>query len=317
VSARERGAARVRRASAFLAAGLAACAASRTAPSGTPSASAEPRVVALSEVPAAQREAWQAWMQGGAAWDLALERVRRDPEVARFVVDNLVRVMVRSYDRSALATAGKAPGPFERAQQDLVALAAFSTPVLAELLRLPDGVVAFLAADRLVAIGAPATAGAVPLLGDGRPETRRRAAELLGRLPHAGADEIALEQKLAALVAGDAEWAVRAEAARALGARGARHSHKGYALGVLGRALADPDPAVVRSAVAGLEALGEPSAIPRLADALERAVAAGDVGLTQAIQRALARLSGDERPRTPAEWRRFEPRAAPQAPGRR
>jgi len=303
----------VRACAALIAAALACSAPERDARDpGAPAG----RIVRGAELSQAQRAAWAAWQAGGAAWEIELERVRRDPDLARFVVDNLVRVCVQAYGRSDLAPAGAEPGPFERARADLVVLAEHSTPVLVELLRVPDGIVAFLAADCLGAIGAHALPGVVALLTDARPETRRRAAELLGRLPHAGAREDEILAALAARVRGDEAWPVRAEAARALGARGARHATKRPALDALLAALADPDPMVARSAAVGLGTLGELAAIPPLATALERAARAGEPGLVREIGRALERIAGDGRSRSLEEWRRFRPpepgaRAAP------
>jgi len=273
-----------------------------------PSSSGGAGVVPLEALPVEYRAAWEAWQKGDSAFELERARVERDPALARFVVDNLVREMVRAYDRNAFARPGGEPGRFERAQQDLVALASTSAPVLAELLRAKDGIVAFLAADRLLAIGAPAVTHVIPLLGDERAETRRRAAELLGSLPHAGSTEIEVQEALAAHVERDAEWTVRAESALALGSRGARHDHKGFAMGVLLRAGRDPDRTVASSAAEGLARLGEVRAIPRIADLLEYTAGRGELAVVAAFERALGRLAGDTVRRTPNAWRAFVPR---------
>ncbi|MBL8861475.1 MAG: HEAT repeat domain-containing protein [Planctomycetes bacterium] len=269
--------------------------------------SSEARVVPLTELPAAHRAAWEAWLRGSAHFELERAHVERDPELARFVVDNLVRELVRGYERNAFARPGGEPGRFERAQADLVAFADASSPVLAELLRAPDGVVAFLCADRLVAIGARAVPHVTPLLSDARPETRRKAAELLGRLPHAGAAEVAVQEALAQRAEHDPEWPVRAEAARALGARGRAHTHRGYAMGVLLRVVRDPDRTVAASAAEGLALLGEQRAIPRLAAEMERAAGRGEPAVVSAIERALRTLAGDGKRRSAAEWRAYSP----------
>jgi len=263
------------------------------------------RIVPLGELPASYRRAWAAWQKGDAAFELERAGVERDPALTRFVVDNLLREMVRTYDRSGFARPGGEPGRFERAQADLVAFASVSAPVLAELLRAPDGIVAFLAADRLGAIGAQAVAYVTPLLAAERLETRRRAAQLLGQLPHVGAGEIEVQQQLALRVEKDTEWPVRAESARALGSRGRRHDQRGYAAGVLLRALRDPDPAVGTSAAVGLETLGERGAMPRLVEGLAWAADQGQVGLVRAIEHALGVLAGDRRQRSLAEWRAY------------
>lgn len=288
-----------------------ACACS--APSTKTDPQGEARVVPIAELPASQRAAWEAWQKGGAVWEIERERVKRDPELARFVVDNLVREMVKTYDRSGFARPGGAPGRFERAQEDLVELGPHSAPVLAQLLDVPDGIVAFLASDRLIALGASSIPLVTPLLAAQRPETRRRAAELLGRLPHAGAGEVAVQKLLAGRVERDAEWSVRAESARALGTRGQAHDHKGFAMGVLVRALRDDDPGVATNAARALETLGEPAAIPKMIAPLEAAAAAGRPGVVQAIEQTLGVLAGDGKRRSIAEWRRFD---AAQRPGR-
>jgi len=283
---------------------LAACASS----TDRKPSSGDAGVVPLEALPVDYRTAWEAWQKGDSAFELERARVERDPALARFVVDNLVREMVRAYERNAFARPGGEPGRFERAQADLVALAGTSAPVLAELLRAKDGIVSFLAADRLLAIGAPAVAYVVPLLGDERAETRRRVAELLGQLPHAGSTEIAVQEALAARVERDPEWTVRAESARALGSRGARHDHTGFAMGVLLRACRDADRTVATSAAEGLARLGEARAIPRMADLLEYAAGKGEPAVVAALERALSTLAGDTVRRSPTAWRAFVPR---------
>jgi hypothetical protein len=260
------------------------------------------RVLATTDLPPRQRAVWESWQRGGPRWELEREEVRKDPELAQFLVDNLVRTLVKSYDRSALATVGKASGPFERAAAELAEFSAQSTPVLVELVGVRDGIVAFLAADLLVRIGAPAAAPVSRLLTDAHEETRRRAAELLGKLAHAGADEARIQQALAVCVEHDSAWITRAEAARSLGLRGSRHEHKGFALGVLARALADADETVVTSACEGLVRLGERRAVPALARALQPTAERGAVKALAAEQAALRALTGLDKNRTPEGW---------------
>lgn len=277
--------------------GAAACGTPRAADDG-----ARVGVLRTDELPPREREVWEAWQRGGGRWELVREDVRRDPALTRFLVDNLVRTLVKSYDRSHLASVGQKSGPFERAADELVEFAPAATPVLVGLLAVRDGIVAFLAADVLARIGLPAVEPCARLLDDREPETRRRAAELLGRLPHAAAGEIAVEEALAARVKSDPEWIVRAEAARALGARGARHAHKGFALGVLTRALGDADAAVLQSACAGLVTLGERRAVPALARALQPVSQRGDLKGLETVQAALRALTGMPRSLSPEEW---------------
>lgn len=276
-----------------------------SANSGTSRSNSSATVVKAEDLPERHRAVIAAWKKGGAVWEIEHENVVRDPELSRFVVDNLIIEMVQAFDRSRIAATGKAEGPFERAQRELVLLGEHSAPELVELLALKDGVVAFLASDTLVKIGAPANEGARRLLDEPNPEARRRAAELLSKLPNAGADEPKVLEALGARVEKDEVWIVRGQAALALGARGSRHKHKGYALGVLVRALEDADVSVGESAAHAIATLGEPRAIPKLADALPRAAKSGRVSVVAAIEAALAALSGEKRRLEPDGWHRF------------
>lgn len=264
---------------------------------------ANAEVVKPADLPARHRAVIAAWQKGGAAWELERENVRADPDLARFVVDNLIVEMVQAFDRSRIAKAGEKAGPFERAQAELVELEEQSTPMLAQCLALRDGVVAFLASDTLRKIGARASADVVKLLDEKSDETRRRAAELLGKLPPDPAGEPRFLAALGARVEHDTAWIVRAESAGALGARGALQTQKGFALGVLARAMADDDETVAAAAAKALGTLQEPRAIPRLIDALDPASANGRPALVKAIQTALLQLAKDAKPRDVRAWR--------------
>jgi hypothetical protein len=87
---------------------------------GAPKPARQAELVAPADLPERQRQAWERWQKGGAEWELEREAVREDPALARFTVDNLVVLLVRSYERSELARAGERAGPFERAQAELV-----------------------------------------------------------------------------------------------------------------------------------------------------------------------------------------------------
>jgi HEAT repeat protein len=112
-----------------------------------------------------------------------------------------------------------------------------------------------------------------------------------------------LLEKLGQHVAHDDAWIVRAEAAEALGARGARNTERGYAVAVLARALGDPDPAVAQSAAHALEAVGDVRAMPVLIRALAEAARKGEPKSARAISEALKKLSGETRDREVDEWR--------------
>lgn len=291
---------------------LAACS------SNPPSPAPSPRgIVAPEELPQKKREVLEAWRAGGAKWESERDRVVADPELARFLVDNLVVQMVRSYDRSRIGSAFKPSSPFLQAQDELVRLADLSTPLLAEMLLLRDDIVAFLAADTLKRIGAPAVDPVAAKLGQGAPEVRRRVAELVGELPESSEEPRVLE-KLGSAAEHDEAWIVRAQSARALGSRAARRPEKGYAAAVLCRALGDPDAEVRKTALRALADLGDASAVPALIRALERAAAAGDLPALRTAQAALRELTKVPRDLDPEEWwKLWEERKVPAAPAPR
>jgi len=260
-------------------------------------------VVKPEALPDRHRAVLSAWQKGGTAWELERDHVRADPELARFVVDNLLIEMVQAFDRSRLAKTGEKAGPFERAQSELVLLAEHSSPVLAQALTLKDGVVGRLAIDTLTQIGAPAVKDVAAVLTDKHPDARRRAAEALEQLPNAGDSEGAVQEALAACIENDKVWIVRAQIALALGARGGRHAHQGFALGVLARALEDEDDTVAESAAKALGTLGEVRGIPRLVEALGLAAQAGRPALVEALNKSLAQLSGNDEKRDISQWR--------------
>ncbi|MEY2745149.1 MAG: hypothetical protein RL112_191, partial [Planctomycetota bacterium] len=265
----------------------------RTAPPSAPKVGdSSASVVALQDLPSREREVLEAWRKGGGAWEIEREAVRRDPALARFLVQNAAREMVASFERSRLVTQPVKAGPFERAQTELVALPEQSVPLLVESLRLKDGVVAFLAADVLEQIGAPALEPVLALYADDRGETRRRATELVGRLPDAGAQEGRVLARTGELAASDPEWIVRAQAAQSLALRANRAGQSAHAVGVLCRLLRDEDPAVGMAAADGLALLAEPRSFERLVAALELASSRGQPRLVVEIERALSSIAG-------------------------
>jgi HEAT repeat protein len=152
-------------------------------------------------------------------------------------------------------------------------------------------------------IGRDAVGEVARALADPERETRRRAAELLERLPHAADAEPAAQARLTRVLEADPEWIVRAQAALALGARGARDRDPEPARRALERALSDADAAVAASAADGLARLGDPLAVPALIAGLERGLAQGDLRLVRALESALEASSGDPRRRDLDGWR--------------
>jgi len=262
------------------------------------------RVVALADLPAEKRELWTSWIEERADWPERRARAALDPDLAGFLAQNLFRVMARDFGRSGPAALGERLGAFERARADLIALGPAAAPVLVELVVVGDGVTCWLAGDVLALMDEaevvlPVAAG----LADERAETRRRAAELLAKLPHARGDEPAVAAALERALFSDPEWPVRAQAALAVASRGARAPTREPARRVLARALADPDPAVGEAACEGLARLGDPRAVPALIEHLERAAGGGRLASLQAAQSALRALSGAAIAMDPAAWR--------------
>lgn len=262
----------------------------------------------LAELPEAYGEAWRAYRTRDPEWAVLREQALDDPELAQFLVDNFLRDLVNAYDRSRLAAAGRADGPFERARAELITFQEHSVPVLVELVRVGDGVVSFLARDLLVEIGAPSTATALSLFDDPDERVRQRAAELFVELPGplraSQGDEAAVLARLKAELEADPSWVVRALCARALGRRGAGLADPRPArIGLLG-ALDDEDGKVRETAAEALLVLGDPRAVPGLIEAFEHGLEQGDLATMRAARSSLRGLCGVER-KTPDDWRRF------------
>lgn len=274
---------------------LAACAAS--------DGGSTARMRSVEELPEAHRETWVAWVERDPRWPELRERALADEELTAFLVDNLARVMLKSYRSGEIAGVHDPEvGPFERARAELLRLGAPAVPTLAELMAIGDGTAAYLCRDLLVEIGRPAIDYAVGLLERESATARARAAQVLAHLPHAGDGEAAVQAALACRADED-EWQVREQAVIALGHRGARDARTDRVLGPLSRALADEDPAVARAAAAALTRCGDPRAVPALMNFLQRAHRDADLVSYQAGQQALQALTGTSRPRTPREWR--------------
>ncbi len=255
----------------------------------------EDQLTAERELPDEFREAWRAWYENSAEWPEWRERVAADPKLANFLVDNLVRVMIKFYERSALVDARSMPGYFERAQRELIWMSDASGPVLAELLLVGDGVVAFLAGDLLVQIDEPRWSLLIAQkLSVEEAEGRRRAAELLQKLPHARKDEAQVLTGLERAALDDPEWYVRAEAVHAIANRALRGSDMARSRKALSRALVDEDRAVVLAACSGLAEAQDLAAVPALLNLLERQERGEqpDIAVNRAAEAAMAQISG-------------------------
>jgi len=265
------------------------------------------RVAKLDEVPESYRKAWADWLQSGEVWAAARDEALSDPDRRQALIDNWIIVMGRFYSGRAMAQRGQMPGPFKRAQHELVALGVESAPSLIELVRAGDEVAATLAADTIDLMKEPRVCVMVlPLLEDPREASRRRGANLLARMPHAKSDEPAVREALGRLATDDPEWTVRAQSTRALGQRGLNANVLEPTRILLVRCLNDPDPAVYEAACRGLGQLGDIWAIPPLIAHLE-ALLRRDVRPAgpRAAQDALQQLSGVYQSWSPLEWERW------------
>ena len=283
-----------------------ACAASCGAPRES-SASAQRdggtgRVVEVRELPDTHRELLRAYGAGGETWEQARETALADPALTQFLVENLFLELARAHRALGGAAHARAQEARLRAHAELTRIGAAAAPTIGAFLEVRDDVTATLATEVLESIGRPALPAALQALGSERAHTRRRAAEALSRMQHGARDEPRVR---AALIEArvDPEWFVRAQVARALGARGARDVETEPWRTALQSMLLDTDEAVVEAAAVGLMQLGDGRAIGVLIDVLARAVEAGDARKFNALQAALVRLSGAAEQPSVEAWR--------------
>jgi len=272
---------------------------------GCAGSDAAPELTRASELPDERRALLAAYFADGPQWEARRDELDEDPELARWMCENLVLELFRAYDTANLAQLGETHGPFERARAELISFGATAVDVLTPLLAAKDGVVPVVAGDLLTAIGEPATAPVAGLLDGEQWRSRRVAAELLGELPHAGEDEAALQERLALLAREDPEWIVRAQAARSLGRRGLGHVTTEDARVGLVPVLFDKDPAVGREAATALGVLGDPAAVPALLNFYERGERSNDVRGQKAAQAALEAIAGKKQGTHARAWRNW------------
>ena len=276
------------------------------------------KLVRVDELPPAYRELWSAWVQRDPAWSERSEALAEDERLRGFFVDNLLRFMLQSYARGAFTQSldGRL-GDFERARGELLRRRQEALPRLVELLAIGNGQASELAASMLEEIGHDSVAGVSALLARQEPDARRRAADLLGRLPHARGEEPGVRAALIGVLESDPDWLVRAKAALALGARGSRDVTTAPARVALTRALGDRDLAVRVRAARALATLDDPRAVPALINYLERCGREGHYAGVQQAQEALRRLMREPHTHEPAEWRRLWSDSRKKAPSAR
>jgi HEAT repeat protein len=288
---------------------LAACA----APSD-PATSASPKtapkdstahVVPLAQLPQPQRDVLTAYARGGDDWERERDDVLADPELTRFLVDNLIVEMVRAHAGLTGAEPARSRRAFDRAVNELVRVGEPALPKLVGLLEVGDGIVSALASYTLRQLGKPAVLAVQPLIDSPTSETRRRAVAVLEKLPHSADNEVELRKKLVHLALADPEWLVRAQSAQTLGARGRNDRVSEPWRAALEQCLFDVDPAVGDAAARGLAVLGDARAIPALINALERTAHSGDLRVFKAAQTSLRTLSAGQVQPDVAAWRKW------------
>ncbi|MHC4261469.1 MAG: HEAT repeat domain-containing protein [Planctomycetota bacterium] len=257
------------------------------------------------DLPEDHRALLDAYRLAAPDWSTRRDAALEDPALASFLVDNLAASMVQSFDSARLGGIETPDSPFNRAQKELVAIGDASTPLLIEMVAADDDILAHLGADTLVRIGESAISSTLTLLENERPVVRRRAAELLGAMPGPSAEEVTILAVLARVGAEDPDWLVRAQAARAIGARCAYLPRTGALLQALTRISGDRDSVVASEAARALGQVGELDGARVLVRLLEHALAEGEPRLYRAAQESLVEISGGQPESDPAGWREW------------
>lgn len=261
------------------------------------------RVRPVAELPPDYAMAWRAWYDDTDDWPEWRAKVESDPKFADFYVDNLMRVLVRHYDYSAMTTAQEMPGLFERSRRELIHFSDASGPVLIELLMVGDGVVSYLAGYVLDDIDEGRwTLVLAQRLESERPEDRRRAAEWLAKLPYAGEEEEEVWRLMRAAVR-DPDWFVRAQVALTAGERSVAIGRLDLARPVLVQALEDEDQAVLQAACEALRRSRDVRAVPALVRLYQRLETTGtDLTTARRAQAALVSITGARGLDSSKEW---------------
>jgi hypothetical protein len=267
----------------------------------------------VSELPPEYAALWRAWNERAEDWSERRAAALEDPAQTRFLVDNLVREMMRAWRAGRITTTGsKSLEPFDRARAELLRLGGHSAPVLAELQSLAASDIAELCLALLVEIGEPALPAVLAQMDrEESAQARRRAATVLARLPASGAGEGEVRAALALRMREDVDHLVRSRAALALGARAAGDRDRGEVRGLLESVLAgDEDPEVCAAAATALARLGDVRAVPALITYYERTLGGGSrggaepqiAGMRVALG-ALRKLTGVEQALDARGWR--------------
>lgn len=246
--------------------------------------------VALRDLDMAKREALEAFQLGGSVWDETLEEARSNPELARFLVDNLARQMGRAFAGGSGVDLARPDGTFNRSRSGLIALGEPTCVLAREMLASGDDVIAFLGGDLLSALGERGSRDLIELLGDRSSQVRRRAAEALGQVSAPIPEDVVAA--LSEHSRRDGSWVVRAQSAQALGRVAPLLSDRDAVLVTLAAVSRDEDLSVAAEAAAGLAQCRDERATPHLIRLWQRGLDAGHPVAAQAGRGALELLHG-------------------------
>jgi hypothetical protein len=248
------------------------------------------------------RAAEVAFRSGAADWPARRDELARDPVATAWLVRMFVHDLILERegrplgdDEELLRAAAKIENPVERAAlHELRQLGAAAVPTLiADLLLHPQAQPRELGVELLAHIGAPAIGPLQQVARTGESRPRRAAARALGRIGPTGEVFATLRD-----LAGDSDYAVRADALRSL--RGGGEEARRLLLAALA---ADPDPFVRRVAAQTLAEFPGADTASALIDYLERCKREQDWPGEQQAQASLQRLVGARGPRAPTAWR--------------
>jgi hypothetical protein len=277
-------------------------------------------MIAVGDLPEKYIDLLEAWKHGGFVWEVKRSEALSDPELAAFLVDNLIVLLVDEYrsiqagirDRGGAVALAKNVA-FERATEELVICGTPAAEALAETLALTGDNFAILAKDVLMKLG---TAGAPPvakLLEREKAAVRFRAADALGRLPGAGEQEADVLARMRSAATADESNLVRVRATTSLGERGL-WSQVGRSTGnvdlepyrlALEQCLVNSSEEVRIAAANALRTLGDRRAIKAL---IGSATAAGKADQTPELRQHVATLkalAGVDNGWDMIEWERW------------
>lgn len=267
--------------------------------SNNPSFDSPEGYVALRDLDLAKREALEAFQLGGEAWELTISSARSNPELSRFLVDNLARQLSRAFAGGSGVDLARPDGTFNRARSGLISLGQPTCELARQMVADGDDVIAYLGGDLLAALGDSGCDDLLGLLADRREQVRRRAAESLGLVPAPISDDVL--NALAERCRDDESWVVRAQSAQALGRLAYQVPERDDLLVTLAAVSRDGDLSVAAEAAAGLARCGDDRATPHLIALYQRGLDAGHPAAAQAGRGALEALHGRSL-RGPAEW---------------